>query len=260
VKPNKQGLIDCSLIYCFYAPMISVVIPVLNEQDNVARLLAEISQAAAYSPITDIVFVDDGSTDKTPAILSSLRVIESRLRVIRHKVRSGQSAALHTGIRLAKSQIIVTLDGDCQNDPADIRHLFSLFEEKGGKNYPLMIAGERAKRHDNIIRRFSSCLANKFRSWLLRDKTKDTGCSLKMFRREDYLSLPYFNHMHRFLPALMQREGVQVFHIDVSHRPRTSGVSKYGTLDRLLVGISDIYGVYWLMRRARPKTDITEEI
>jgi dolichol-phosphate mannosyltransferase len=239
--------------------MISAVIPVLNEQDNVFLLLGEISQAAAGTPISEIVFVDDGSTDKTSAILSSLKVTEPRLRILRHEKRSGQSAALHTGIKAAKNEIIVTLDGDRQNDPADIKNLYMLFEQQGGKGSALMIAGERIKRHDNIIRRISSRIANKFRGWLLSDKTKDTGCSLKMFRRSDFLNLPYFNHMHRFLPALMQREGVRVFHVHVSHRPRTGGVSKYGTLDRLIVSVSDICGVYWLMCRARPKVDITEE-
>ncbi len=240
--------------------MISVVIPVLNEQDNVALLLGEISQAAAQAPIAEIVFVDDGSTDKTSAILSSLKVTEPRLRILRHERRSGQSAALRTGIQAAKNDIIVTLDGDRQNDPADIPKLFVLLQEKGGKEKALMIAGERAKRHDNIVRRISSRSANKFRSWLLKDKTKDTGCSLKMFRRNDFLNLPYFNHMHRFMPALMQREGVEVYHVDVSHRPRTQGVSKYGTLDRLIVSISDIYGVYWLMRRAHSGTKVFEDL
>ncbi len=239
--------------------MISAVIPVLNEQDNVALLVEEISQVAAQAPITEILFVDDGSTDKTSAILLSLKAKEPRLRVLRHEKRSGQSAALQTGIKAAKNEIIVTLDGDRQNNPADIKNLFVLMEQKGGKEKPLMIAGERAKRHDNIIRRISSRSANKFRGWLLKDKTKDTGCSLKMFRRSDFLSLPYFNHMHRFMPALMQREGVEVFHVDVSHRPRTQGVSKYGTLDRLIVSISDIYGVYWLMRRAHAHPRVFED-
>ena len=240
--------------------MISVVIPVLNEQDNVTLLLGEISRVAERAPISEIIFIDDGSTDKTHAILSSMRTTEPRLRILRHEKRSGQSAALWTGIRAANQDVIVTLDGDCQNDPADIEKLYKLFDQKGGKSVALMVAGERAKRRDNFIRRISSRSANRFRSWLLKDKTKDTGCSLKMFRRTDYMSLPYFNHMHRFIPALMMREGVEIVHVDVSHRPRTQGTSKYGTLDRLIVSISDIAGVVWLMRRARPKVKVFEDL
>ncbi len=239
--------------------MISAVIPVCNEQDNVAQLVAEISQAAAKAQVAEIVFVDDGSTDDTYAILSSLRQKEPRLRLIKHERRSGQSAALWTGIKHATSEIIVTMDGDGQNDPADIEKLYKLFEQNSGKTAALMVAGERAKRNDNLIRRISSRSANKIRGWLLKDKTKDTGCSLKMFRRSDYLNLPYFNHMHRFLPALMMRDGVEIVHVKVSHRPRTGGRSKYGTLDRLAASILDLAGMMWLLRRAKPKTKIYED-
>jgi dolichol-phosphate mannosyltransferase len=240
--------------------MISLIVPVLNEQDNVTPLLEEISQAAMNVPVSEIIFVDDGSTDDTYALLSALRKKEPRLRILRHERRSGQSAALWTGIKAAHNETIVTLDGDCQNNPADIRNLHKLFEQSGGPGVSLMIAGQRVKRQDNIVRRISSRAANKIRSWLLEDGTRDTGCSLKMFRRSDYLALPFFNHMHRFLPALMMREGVRVLHVDVSHRPRTKGASKYGTLDRLIVSISDIMGVLWLLRRARPQVRIYEDL
>lgn len=239
--------------------MISVIIPVCNEQANIEPLVKEISQAAHACPITEIVYIDDGSTDDTVKVLTTLRPHEPRLRILRHSRRSGQSAALWTGIKAAKNEIVVTLDGDGQNNPADIPKLYGLFQQSGGAGIPLMVAGEREKRRDNLIRRFSSRSANKIRGWLLRDKTKDTGCSLKMFRRSDYLGLPYFNHMHRFLPALMIRDGVKLVHVDVSHRPRTEGKSKYGTLDRLIASLSDLAGMVWLMKRARPLINVTEE-
>lgn len=239
--------------------MISVVVPVHNEQENVAPLLREIAAAAAEIPISEIVYVDDGSADETYAVLCAEKSSYPLLRVLCHDKRSGQSAALWTGVRAATNEIVVTLDGDGQNNPADIKILFRIFQEKNGKKSAVMVAGERGKRHDNLIRRISSRSANKLRSFLLKDKTKDTGCSLKMFRRSDYLHLPFFNHMHRFLPALMLREGVELVHVDVSHRPRTKGASKYGTLDRLWASMQDLLGVMWLMRRARPKIKVHED-
>ncbi len=178
------------------------------------------------------------------------------MRVIRHGRRSGQSAALWTGVRAAGNGLIVTMDGDGQNDPADIARLYNIYKEWEKTYDKIMIAGERKKRNDNWVRRFSSRFANGIRSGLLKDNTRDTGCSLKLFRRKDYMALPYFDHMHRFLPALMKRDHVRVLHAQVSHRPRTRGVSKYGTLDRLAVGISDLWGVWWLMKRpfAFPET------
>jgi dolichol-phosphate mannosyltransferase len=257
----KGPLLDCLPINCFYSrQMISAVIPVCNEQDNVTPLLKEISQAATQAPVTEIIYVDDGSSDNTHAILTSLRSSEPKLRVLRHEHRSGQSAALWTGIKAASNEIIVTLDGDGQNNPADIEKLYKLFEQNGGKAAALMVAGEREKRHDNLIRRISSRSANKIRGWLLKDKTKDTGCSLKMFRRSDYLNLPFFNHMHRFLPALMMRDGVKIEHVNVSHRPRTGGTSKYGTLDRLMASILDLAGMMWLLRRAKVRGKVYEDL
>lgn len=237
--------------------MISVIVPVLNEEDNVAPLVAEIAQAAKTVPISEIIFVDDGSTDRTAELLKNLKETYPALRTIRHNRRSGQSSALWTGVKAAGNSLIVTMDGDGQNDPADIGRLFNIYKECENGYEKIMVAGERKKRNDNWVRRFSSRFANRIRSSLLKDNTRDTGCSLKLFRRKDYLALPYFDHMHRFLPALMMREHVRVLHAQVSHRPRSRGVSKYGTLDRLAVGISDLWGVWWLMKRpfAFPETD-----
>lgn len=236
--------------------MISVIVPVLNEEDNVAPLVAEIAQAAKTLPISEIIFVDDGSTDRTAEYLRNLKATYPALRNISHSHRSGQSAALWTGVKAAGNDLIVTLDGDGQNDPTDIGKLYDLYTKYQHDYQKVMVAGERQKRNDNWIRRFSSRLANRIRSGLLKDNTRDTGCSLKLFRRKDYMALPYFDHMHRFLPALMMRDHVRVLHAQVSHRPRTRGVSKYGTLDRLAVGISDLWGVWWLMKRpfAFPET------
>lgn len=240
--------------------MISVIVPVLNEQDNIAPLLKEIAEVSAHVPISEIIYVDDGSTDNTFQILKSLKADYPALRVIRHDRRCGQSASLWTGVKASGNDIIVTLDGDGQNNPADIALLYEVYNTQEKITPRLMVAGERQKRHDNAIRRFSSRFANGIRSGLLKDNTKDTGCSLKMFRRKDYISLPYFDHMHRFLPALMMRENVAIIHRDVSHRPRQHGISKYGTLDRLLVGVTDLMGVWWLQKRPYAYPKITEHL
>ena len=232
--------------------MISVVVPVMNEEGNLASLIAEIVLISTKAPITEIIYVDDGSTDNTFATLTSLKAQYPQLRVIRHDRRSGQSAALWTGIKLATNNVIATLDGDGQNDPADIPLLYAIYKTKTMNNAKVMVAGQRKKRQDNLGRRLSSTFANNLRSCLLKDKTRDTGCSLKMFARSDYLDLPYFNHMHRYLPALMMRGGVQIAHVDVSHRARTTGTSKYTNFGRALVGIADLMGVMWL--QSRPNT------
>lgn len=229
--------------------MISVVVPVLNEADNILSLVQEIIAVTDKAPISEIVYVDDGSNDATPSILQQACTQYPMLRVLRHDRRCGQSAALWSGIRAARGTLVVTLDGDGQNDPADIPALYSRYQLLSSQHPRLMIAGQRAKRHDNLGRRLASRFANGLRSRLLKDNTRDTGCSLKLYRREDYLALPYFNHMHRFLPALMMREQVTVAHVDVSHRPRQHGVSKYNNLQRALVGISDLLGVFWLQQR-----------
>lgn len=240
--------------------MISVIVPVLNEEENIAALLEEISAAAGHSPISEIIYVDDGSTDGTHRILQSLKCRHPALRVLRHDRRCGQSAALWAGVKAAGNDLIVTLDGDGQNDPADIVQLYALYERHRAAQPKTMIAGERQKRNDSISRRATSRFANGLRSAILRDKTKDTGCSLKMFRRKDYLALPYFDHMHRFLPALMLREGVHLVHADVSHRPRQHGFSKYGNFSRALAGAGDLLGVWWLQRRPYAFPEIAEDL
>ena len=240
--------------------MITVVVPVLNEEENIATLLDEIVRAAESAPISEIIYVDDGSTDGTYEILRSLKEKYSALRVLRHNNRCGQSTGLWTGIQAAGNDLIATLDGDGQNDPADIARLYDLYERHKNVREKLMIVGERKKRNDSLSRRLASRFANRLRSALLKDMTKDTGCSLKMFRRKDYISLPYFDHMHRFLPALMIRNGVHLIHVDVSHRPRQHGVSKYGNFSRALVGVTDLLGVRWLQTRPYAFPKITEDL
>ena len=242
--------------------MITVVVPVYNEKDNIQSLLDEIVQVSKKLPISEIIYVDDASTDGSFDLLKELRSNIPMLRIIKHGKQSGQSSALWTGIKAAGNDLIVTMDGDGQNDPADIGLLYQAYERNKKNASKVMILGERTKRNDNLVRRLSSRIANNIRGSLLKDNTKDTGCSLKMFRRTDYINLPYFDHMHRFLPALMMREGVALIHVGVSHRPRLHGQSKYGTLDRALVGISDIRGVLWLQKRGRKAflNDIYEEL
>ena len=240
--------------------MISVIVPVLNEEENIPELLREIAAAAENVPISEIIYVDDGSTDGTFEVLRSLRAQYPSLRIVKHDRRCGQSAALWAGVKASGNDIVATLDGDGQNDPADIRLLYELYLKHEKATPRLMVAGERKKRNDVLARRLASRFANGIRSSLLKDQTKDTGCSLKLFRRKDYLSLPYFDHMHRFLPALMLRENVKLIHIDVSHRPRQHGTSKYGNLSRALVGISDLLGVWWLQKRPYAYPRITEDL
>lgn len=230
----------------------------MNEEGNIADLIAEIANAANHAPITEIIYIDDGSTDKTFDILKKVQSQYPSLRVLKHSHRSGQSAGLWTGIKAATNDIIATLDGDGQNDPADIPLVYDIYLKEKTTSEKVMVAGQRKKRQDNLGRRLASRFANNLRSFLLRDKTRDTGCSLKMFSRTDYINLPYFNHMHRFLPALMIRDGVKIAHVDVSHRPRTSGASKYTNLNRAIVGIADLMGVMWLQRRPNALPKITE--
>lgn len=230
---------------------LSVVVPVHNEVENLRPLIDEINAALSGTEDFEIIYVDDGSTDGTLAALKELLRQTPGLRVIEHRQCSGQSTALATGVRAARGAWIATLDGDGQNDPADIPrllealHLLPLAHAQSG-----MVAGYRKKRQDSEWRRFSSRVANAVRARLLGDDTPDTGCGLKVFSRELFLRLPYFDHMHRFLPALAQRAGAVVVSVEVNHRPRTRGVSKYGTWQRLKVGIVDMMGVMWLQIRA----------
>jgi dolichol-phosphate mannosyltransferase len=231
------------------APLISVVVPVHNEAPNLAPLIAAIGTALAGID-HEIVYVDDGSTDATPQILAEIaRTLPTLVRV-RHKQSCGQSAAVITGAKAARGGFIATLDGDGQNDPADIPAMLeaALAAEATGKK-PVLIAGHRVKRNDSDAKRWGSKIANAVRGWLLRDGTPDTGCGLKMFRRAAFLELPHFDHIHRFLPALFLRAGGHVVSVPVRHHARAHGASHYGTWDRLKVGIVDLFGVAWLQRR-----------
>lgn len=228
---------------------LSVVVPVHNEAENVGPLLEEIDQALGEVCEYESVFVDDGSTDDTLRKLIALQAQNPRLRVIRHKRCCGQSTALLTGVQSAHGALIATLDGDGQNNPADIPRLIEAWRALNDAR--ALIAGYRKKRKDTEWRRFSSRVANLVRGGLLKDQTPDTGCGLKVFPRELFLTLPYFDHMHRFLPALAQRAGGRVESVEVDHRPRLRGVSKYGTWQRLWVGLWDLLGMIWLQRRAK---------
>ena len=228
---------------------LSVVIPVKDEAANVAPLVAEIRAALDGLLDYEILYVDDGSEDGTAAEVARLRAGAPHLRLLRHMGNYGQSAAIRSGVRAARAAWIATLDGDGQNDPADIPKLWRI-----GLTAPeapsLLIAGYRETRQDSRRRRFASQIANRVRRRILGDDTPDTGCGLKLFPRALFLDLPYFDHMHRFLPALVLREGGTIRSIQVNHRPRRRGVSKYGIFDRLGVGIVDLFGVIWLKRRA----------
>jgi dolichol-phosphate mannosyltransferase len=240
-------------------PLVSVVVPVLNEQDNVAPLIAEIR--AAMEPVCayEIVYVDDGSTDRTATVLSELRASTPELRIVRHSRRAGQSAALRSGVSAARGRLIATLDGDRQNDPADIPKLLAVWQESERAGRPwIMVTGHRVNRRDTWAKRQASGVANAIRRTLLRDDNPDTGCSLKLYERALYLRMPYFDHMHRYLPALAQREGASVAIVPVNHRARESGASKYNNLGRALVGIPDLVGVIWLIRRAPRGLDSRE--
>jgi len=226
---------------------LSVVIPVRNEAENIAPLIQEIHAALEGRADFEVVYVDDGSSDETPARLKAALAQYPRLRVIAHAKSCGQSAALMTGVRAARGEWIATLDGDGQNDPADIPKLLAAREAAGAD--VAMIAGYRKKRQDSALKKVSSRIANAVRSSLLGDSTPDTGCGLKLVRRAAYLELPFFDHMHRFLPALVLRQGGRVLSVPVHHRPRRSGRSHYGVWDRLWVGLVDVAGVNWLRRR-----------
>ena len=228
---------------------LSIVIPVKNEAGNIAPLVAEITAALDSSGADyEIVYVDDGSTDATAVEIAQLRAANARLRLVRHAKSCGQSAAIRTGVKAAHGMWIATIDGDGQNDPGDIPSLWQI--AKAAPAAPsLLIAGHRTRRQDSWTKRRVSKIANAVRRRMLHDDTPDTGCGLKLFPRALFLDLPYFDHMHRFLPALVLREGGIVRSLPVNHRPRARGASKYGVWDRLWVGISDLFGVMWLRRR-----------
>jgi glycosyltransferase involved in cell wall biosynthesis len=238
------------------APALSVVVPVKNEAGNVGPLADEIAAALTGRWSFEIVFVNDGSNDKTGAELNALAAARPWLRQVAHAVSCGQSAAVRTGVAAARAPLIATLDGDGQNDPSFIPALVRVLE-KGG---PLLglVAGQRVGRRDTGFKRLQSRIANGVRSAILRDGTRDTGCGLKAFRREVFLSLPYFDGLHRFLPALIKRDGYGIGYVDVIDRPRRHGRSNYGMWDRLWVGILDLAGVWWLIRRRRQVPQVSE--
>lgn len=229
-------------------PALSVVIPVHNEAGNIAPLVAEIARSLDGRLRYEIVYVDDGSTDTTPQELRAAQREHPQLRTVRHRASCGQSTAVRTGVKAARSSWIVTLDGDGQNDPADIPAMLAARDAAGRAD--VLVAGVRAARNDRIGKRLGSRLANRLRRWLLKDGARDTGCGIKLFPRAVFLDLPYFDHMHRFLPALFLRAGITPVEQLVNHRPRTRGRSHYGLIDRALVGLVDLLGVAWLQRRA----------
>jgi dolichol-phosphate mannosyltransferase len=237
---------------------LSVVIPVCNEAENVEPLAREIA-AALGTQAYEMIFVDDGSTDETAAILKRLKGELPALRVLRHSFRSGQSAAVASGVRAARAPWIATLDGDGQNDPADIPKLIAAREDPANRNVQLIMGNRKASRKDTAFRKLQSSIANGVRSGLLGDGTPDTGCGIKLFARDVFIELPRFDHMHRFLPALFLRQGAKVVSVPVGHRARTRGTSKYGMFNRLWVGIVDIAGVWWLRRRYKPGLLVRED-
>lgn len=230
-------------------PALSVVIPAHNEATNLPNLIVEVVEALRGSTSFEILCIDDASSDATLSVLQELRSQIPELRILSHTKRSGQSTAIVNGVRAARGAWIATLDGDGQNDPSDLPKL--LLARDAASAHVRMFAGWRVDRQDSGSKRRASQWANAIRQKLLRDETPDTGCGTKLFEREAFLSLPYFDHMHRYLPALMQRAGWATTSVPVNHRPRTGGVSKYGNLDRALAGVADLCGVVWLMRRAK---------
>jgi dolichol-phosphate mannosyltransferase len=229
-------------------PAVSVVVPVRNEAGNIAPLVAEIAAALAGRAF-EIVYVNDGSRDATEQELRGLMTSRPWLRQIRHAQSCGQSAAVRSGVAAAHAAVVVTIDGDGQNDPAFIPALLAALEQGAPKVG--LVAGQRVGRKATGFKRWQSRVANAVRSAVLKDGTRDTGCGLKAFRRHLFLALPYFDGLHRFLPALVRREGYDVGYVDVVDRPRRHGTSNYGLWDRLWVGILDLAGVWWLIRRRR---------
>ena len=235
---------------------VSIVVPVRNEADNVAPLIAEITSALDGRWAYEIIYVNDGSTDATADRLAALMRQHGNLRQLRHEKSYGQSAAVRSGVRAARGAIVATLDGDGQNNPAFLPDLVSAIVRGSGRVG--LAAGQRVGRKDTGFKKIQSRIANAVRNAILRDGTRDTGCGLKAFPREVFLSMPYFDGLHRFLPALVRREGFDIAYVEVTDRPRHSGVSNYGFFDRLWIGIMDLAGVWWLIRRKKPTPVATE--
>lgn len=241
VAPGVPNLIDA----------VSVVVPAHNEAQNVAPLVEELAAALANLGRFEVVYVDDGSADATFEEIKRLARERPWLRAVRHADNCGQSTAIRSGVKVCRYDWIVTIDGDGQNVPADIAFLLAAAARHPAPERLQLVAGQRVRRADHWLRRLSSRIANAARAWLLGDRTPDTGCGLKLFRREAMLELPYFDHMHRFFPALVRRQGGEVVLVEVNHRPRRHGRSHYGIGNRLWVGIVDLLGVLWLKRRCR---------
>lgn len=232
-------------------PWLSIVIPMKNEAENAAFVADAVAAACAPFAPFELICVDDGSTDATADRILALISRHPFLRLVQHPVSAGQSAAVHTGVTFARGNVICTLDGDGQNPPSEIPKLLALLD---GRTFPDgvgLVAGQRVGRQDTASKRIASRGANALRVWLLRDGTRDTGCGLKLFRRDAFLALPYFDHMHRYLPALFARDGWQVRHVDVGHAARHAGHSNYANLGRALVGVPDLLGIMWLVRRRK---------
>ena len=226
---------------------ISIVIPIYNEQDNIIQLIKEVRASLEKKINYEIIIVDDGSDDNTYEVLNEIKKINKTITIISHKKNYGQSIGLRTGIIKANSEYIVTLDGDGQNDPRDILKLIKSFDTKGSF---MMVIGNRVNRIDSVAKKVASRLAFQIRKLLLKDTTPDTGCAIKVFRKKDFLQLPFFNHIHRFLPFLFNTFGGKIISIPVNHRSRSNGISKYSNFQRFLVGINDLYGVIWLRKRS----------
>lgn len=226
-----------------------------NEADNIAPLIDEITAALDGRWAYEIIYVNDGSTDATGERLAGIMAQRANLRQLRHAKSSGQSAAVRSGVRAARGTIVATLDGDGQNNPAFLPDLIAAVEKSARVG---LAAGQRVGRKDTGFKKFQSRIANGVRGSILNDGTRDTGCGLKAFRRDVFLMLPYFDGLHRFLPALVRREGYEIAYVDVIDRPRHSGVSNYGFFDRLWIGIMDLAGVWWLIRRKKATPEVTE--
>jgi dolichol-phosphate mannosyltransferase len=237
-------------------PAVAVVVPVRNEAGNIEPLIKEIAAALDGQWLFEVVYVNDGSSDGTEAELKRLMAQYPWLRRVRHKQSCGQSAAVRSGVAAARAPLIVTLDGDGQNDPAFIPAMLRALEADGRVG---LIAGQRVGRKSSGFKKFQSRVANAVRGSVLRDGTRDTGCGLKAFRRDVFMRLPYFDGLHRFLPALVRREGKDIGYVDVVDRPRASGVSNYGIWDRLWIGILDLAGVWWLIRRRKRVPEVSED-
>ena len=230
---------------------VSVVIPVKNEAENIRPLIDGIVAAMQPYGDFDIIVVNDGSTDSSSDVVKAAMKDYENLSIIEHAASAGQSAAVHSGVLAAKSSLIATLDGDGQNPPENLPMLVAPLLDETAHSELGLVAGQRIGRQDRFSKKLASKLANGLRGFLLQDGTRDTGCGLKAFRREAFLQLPYFNHMHRYLPALFKAYGWTVVHVDVSHAARVAGRSNYSNFQRALVGVVDLLGVMWLIRRAK---------